>query len=202
MTAPVTHTEKQLLAESAGGSQPAFAELFHLYKDKLYSYLLRLTASPELTEDIVQEVFLTLWANRDTLVQVEHFNAYLFRMARNRVINAFRRMAKETLILATLNRPAPETGTEAEEKLAAAEVQARLKAALDRLPPRQKQVFLLSRQDGLRHDEIARILSIAPSTVNNHLIEALRFIRQELGQYLHTAAGAWCILSVIAAIEK
>src|SRR5688572_23770248 len=174
------NNENELIRYAAAGDATAFAALFRLYKDKLYGFLLRATGSPEMAEDIIQDIFLRLWKNRETLPEIGRFGAYIYQMARNQVINSLKRMAKETLILDELVKTREAVRTDAEDRLNVQEVNKHLLTALEKLTPRQKLVYTLSRDKGLKHDEIARFLGISPSTVNNHLIEALRLIRQQL----------------------
>lgn len=174
------NNETELIRYSAVGDATAFAALFRSYKDKLYGFLLRATGSPEMAEDIVQDIFLRLWKNREKLPEIGQFGAYIYQMARNQVINSLKRMAKETLILDELVKTREAVRMDAEDRLNVQEVNKHLHSALEKLTPRQKLVYTLSRDKGLKHDEIARFLGISPSTVNNHLIEALRLIRQQL----------------------
>lgn len=174
------NNEKNLLRLAAEGDSAAFAGLFRIYQHKLYGFLLRATGSPEMTEDIIQDIFLKLWKDRSNLSQIEQFGGYVYRMAQHQVINSLKRMAKETLILNELGKVQPQTGMDAEARLSLQEVTQSLHQALNKLTPKQKEVYTLSRERGLKHDEIARYLNISPSTVNNHLIEALRLIRQQL----------------------
>jgi RNA polymerase sigma-70 factor (family 1) len=184
-----TYTEQELLQLSADGDEAAFTILFNLYKHRLYSYLLRLSGSPEMTEDVIQEIFLKLWDQRTSMGQIEQFGAYVFRMAQHRIINSFKRSAKETLILAELRRQTKSPVSEAEDNLSAREVQRRFHEALEKLSPRQKLIYQLSRDHGLKHDEIAQRLHISRSTVNNHMILALRTIRDHLGPVTAIFAG-------------
>lgn len=174
------NNEKELLRCSAAGDEAAFASLFRVYQHKLYGFLLRATGSPEMTEDIIQDVFLKLWKDRENLLHIEQFGGYVYRMAQNRVINSLKRMAKETLILEELGKVQTLTTSNAEEQLSEKEAKNNLHSALDKLTPKQKLVFTLSREQGLKHEEIAAFLNISPSTVNNHMIEALRQLRQQL----------------------
>lgn len=172
--------EKDLLRYAAEGNSTAFATLFNNYKDKLYRFLLQVNGSPEMTEDIIQDVFLKLWKDRTNLVNVQNFGGYLYRMAQNHVINSLKRMATETHIIQELSKKQENACSDVEEHISLQEVNRSLHSALNKLTPKQKLVYTLSRDKGLRHDEIARFLNISPSTVNNHLIEALRTIRRQL----------------------
>ncbi|MBO9151250.1 RNA polymerase sigma factor [Chitinophaga sp. GCM10012297] len=174
------NNETELVRYAASGDATAFAALFRLYKDKLYGFLLKATGAPEMAEDIIQDIFLRLWKNREKLPEITHFEGYIYQAARNQVINSLKRMARETLILDELVKTREAGRTDAEDRLNVHEMNKNLHSALEKLTPRQKLVYTLSRDKGLKHEEIARFLDISPSTVNNHLIEALRLIRQQL----------------------
>jgi RNA polymerase sigma-70 factor (ECF subfamily) len=189
--------EKELLKQSAEGDANAFAGLFRMYRHKLYGFLLRTTGSPEMAEDIAQDIFLKLWKNRELLTEIEQFGGYIYRMAQNQVINSLKRMARETLILDELGKTPPLTDPDAEAQLSLQEVTQSLHHALDKLTPKQKLVYTLSRERGLKHEEIARYLNISPSTVNNHMIEALRLIRQQL----RTSPEAFTVLLILLVFQ-
>lgn len=192
------NNETELVRYAASGDATAFAALFRSYKDKLYGFLLKATGAPEMAEDIIQDIFLRLWKNREKLPAIVHFEGYIYQMARNQVINSLKRMAKETFILEELVKTCEAVRTDAEDRLNVHEVNRHLHSALEKLTPRQKLVYTLSRDKGLKHEEIARSLGISPSTVNNHLIEALRLIRQQLSARPEAIALlAFCLLENI-----
>ncbi len=196
-------TEQDLLQRAAAGEESAFAELFTRYKFKLFGFVYKLTQSAEMAEDVVQDVFLQLWKNNASLAGIDNFSSYLFRMAQNQCINAFKRMARETAILKQLlTGEAAFTPDTPESALAYKEMEALFKKAIDQLPPQQKKVYQLSREQGLKHEEIAEQLQIAPGTVKNHMVQLLRTLRELLDNNLHPPAGLYCFLLVIAAFEK
>ena len=117
MNSEPIHTEKELLLLASQGSEPAFTLLFNRYKHKLYSYLLSLTASPEIAEDIIQDTFLKLWKNRSSIEAIDHLGGYLFKTTRNLAINAFKRMSKETIILSKLQSQQNSVNTKADDTL-------------------------------------------------------------------------------------
>lgn len=177
------YNESVLLKQLAEGNEEAFRKLFLAYKDKLYTYICKLSGSAETAEDMVHDVFLKLWEKREALPDIDNLNAYLYQISRNKSINLFRRMAKETLILSEIGRDEGIPGSlEGENRLIHADVLASIREAVDKLTPQQRQVFLLSRQNGLKINEIARKLGITERTVTNHMSQALRFLREELSR--------------------
>ncbi len=183
--------EKILLRQLATGNERAFEKLFHIWKDKLYFFILRIVNTPENAEDIVQEIFTKLWQDRDKLIQIEHFSAYLFQMAKNQAISGMRRMAHETLILSELKKNATVAGLPVDETFLQKQLQEKLQEIVNNLPSRQNEVYTLSREQGLKQDEIARRLGISISTVQNHMTEALRTIRRQLQDYFPIALFYW-----------
>ncbi len=178
-----SYTEQRLLQNAAAGNSKAFTELYNLYSDKLYSFSLRLTESPELAQDIVQNVFLKLWKDKTQLRDVENFNSYVYRMARNQALNAFKRMTNETIILARIQRELEVYEMNAEENMHYKEVESLLTSVVKELPPQQNLVYKLSKEQGLKNNEIALLLKISPYSVKNHLAVALQTIRECLRNY-------------------
>ena len=165
----------------AGGNEDAFRVLFNGYRSRLYTYILKLSRSNEIAEDTVHDVFLKLWENRQNLAHVDNLNAYLYRMAHNKAYTGFKRRAKESLILALLEKE--QTGIyegASDDSISTKEVREFIQQAVNKLTPQQKKVFLLSRQEGLKLDEIATTLQISKNTAKNHLIQALHTLRQEI----------------------
>ncbi|HEY8895428.1 MAG TPA: RNA polymerase sigma-70 factor [Niastella sp.] len=175
------HNEKELLQMVAGGSEDAFRALFNGYRSRLYTYILKISRSNEIAEDTVHDVFLKLWENRQNLAHVDNLNAYLYRMAHNKAYTGFKRRAKESLILAVLEKE--QSGIyegASDDTISTKEVREFIQQAVNKLTPQQKKVFLLSRQEGLKLDEIATTLQISKNTAKNHLIQALHTLRQEI----------------------
>ncbi len=196
MLVQTLHNEKELLLLASQADQGAFTTLFHLYKNKLYAYVLRLTESEMLAEDIVQDVFMKLWNDHHSLNTIDNFGSYLFRMSKNQVINHFKRMAHETLIMAELFHQNPVGHNETQEIVALNEVEKILGDILEKLPPQQKTVYHLSREEGRSHDEIANLLKISPNTVKNHIVQAMSTIRTQLRKHADTMLLVAAIISV------
>lgn len=189
------YTEKELLSLLAQGDEIAFTKLFYSYKDKLYSFLIHVTGSPDAAQDVLQDVFLKVWKDRQVFVGVDNLNAYLFRMAQNHAINGLRRQSRTALILTEIAREERADHT-AETILSGKEVQALLQQAVGRLTPQQRQVFELSRNQGLKYEEIAAQLNISVSTVRNHMVQALKQIREYI-LAAYPIGAVYCALLLI-----
>ena len=188
-----SYADAALVRQVMEGSEAAFTELFHRYKYRLFGFMYKLTESAEMAEDVVQEVFALIWKHRSKLGEIENLDAYIFRMAQNRAINAFRKMARETLVLSELKQALP-SPVSAEQALEARDLEKTIRTLVDRLPAQQKLVYTLSREQGLKHQEIADQLNIAPGTVKNHMIQALRTLRRHLDEFpQHPKLVVWFI---------
>lgn len=168
------------MQEVAEGSIAAFRVLYQSYQAKLYSLIFALTESRVLCEDIFQDVFLKIWEQRAKLPEVENFNAFVHALARNRVFDGLRRVANEESIIAELAGKASEGHSVTDAAVQYHELHNQLHLIVQQLPPQQKQVYLLSREEGLKYEEIAARLHISVATVNTHLSRAMQHIRKHL----------------------
>ena len=133
-----------------------------------------------MAEEIVQEVFLKLWLNRQKMEGMENPEGYLYRMTANLVLDHFSLMAHEQSIrkYAGIN-PDQAIDTTTEEGLRFKEARNWLKMAIKQLPPQRKVIYEL-RQQGYSYEEIGSHLKLSVNTVKNQLISANRFIRDYL----------------------
>ena len=181
-----TYTEKELLLLASTGCEESFTQLFHLYNDKLYSFILRLTKSEEQTSDFIQDIFMKLWINRANLANVDNLGSYIFRSAQNQAINSFKRTMNETSILTKL-QASDNAENNIEANFEYKNLETKLNTVINNLPPQQRLVYTLSRVQGLKYDEIAKQLHISPATVKNHMIQALKTIKEFLRNDLNIA---------------
>lgn len=168
---------EELLHHTSKGDEAAFSRLYRLYKNKVYTVALKLTESSFMAEEVVQDVFLKVWIRRETLASVRDFEDYLFIMTRNHVFTAWKRSERRQSTEGQWQMLFPESTNSAEHDFTAKEYQATLQKAIDLLPEQQKQVYLLSREQELKREEIARLLQISPETVKTHMSRAVRYIR-------------------------
>lgn len=170
-------TERILLHQAATGDQRSFTILFEHYSKTVYPFALKLTRSEDLAEEILQEVFLKIWVNRQNLLEIENFGAYLNRVTRNYAYNVLRRIAHENLIAFELSKQTTEEVNNTEEEVIYRDLEHSLNEAISCLTPQQKLIYTLCHQEGLKYSEVANRLNISSSTVHTHMKLALKFIR-------------------------
>ncbi|MBB6108328.1 RNA polymerase sigma-70 factor (ECF subfamily) [Mucilaginibacter lappiensis] len=170
-------TERMLLHLIATGDQKSFTMLFEHYSKTVYPFALKLTRSEELAEEILQEIFLKIWINRQNLPEIENFGAYVNRMTRNYAYNVLRRIAHENLIAFELSKQMTEEVNDTEDAVIYRDLEHSLNQAISCLTPQQKLIYTLCHQEGLKYSEVAGRLNISSSTVHTHMKLALKFIR-------------------------
>ena len=164
----------------------AYAELFEEMYEPLFRYVRSITRSPDAARDVTQDVFIRLWEVRDSLTPEQSLEAYLYRIARNRAYNHERNQRtrtekEETVRDRTPAQPAPPTRPDTQTD--AQQLEDRLWRWIGELTERQREALVLSRFDGLSHDEVADVMDISPRTVNNHIVRALKHLRGRLNDY-------------------
>jgi RNA polymerase sigma-70 factor (ECF subfamily) len=171
------YTEQELLKLVAEGDKNAFTQVYNNYRNKIYSIAFELTESTTVAEEIVQDTFLKIWVKRESLLEVEHFRAYLFTITRNYVFTALKRIARKESIEVSAIQDVPLYDHDTEDRVLNNEYTRILQAAIDRLPEQQKQVYNLIKKEGLKREEAAAALHLSPETVKTHLAQAMRSIR-------------------------
>lgn len=174
--------EDVLLCELVNqGDEAAFRRLFSKYHQPVFAYACKLTRSREIALDAVQEVFMKTWINRSHLNGNLSIKAYLFSAIRNYVFDYLKKaMHSEKLRQHILyHQPGSVAGTDHRVILRELEeAQARI---IDSLPPQRRQIFRMSRYEGLSHEEIAERLGISRNTVKDQIVKASRVLREQLG---------------------
>lgn len=160
-----------LVVRAREGDSAAFEVLVRRYQRRIYQLALRMTASTGDADDITQEVFLTAWRRLPEIRQEAAFVGWLYRTATNRCLNLLRRRRPtaeldETTMAEVSGRQDPQRSTEASEQLTA------LSAALTRLAPQQRAVWLLREAHGRSYEEIASLLDTTPHAVRGRLARA------------------------------
>ncbi|KLT68185.1 MULTISPECIES: RNA polymerase sigma-70 factor [Flavobacterium] len=180
------YTDEELVALLKQGKDRAFDELYFRYRDVLVRFVYQRIKSIPISEEIVQEVFTTIWERRKTLVIQKKFSAYMYTSVRyvtldyiksNQMTDAY---CKEVFDRNTVIEGNNNT---TEESIYHDELQQALDKATSLLPKKAKEVFILSRFKQYTNKEIADELNVSHETVKYHIAYALKFMRLYLGQF-------------------
>ena len=173
--------ESRLVERVRRGDAAAFDTLVRRYMRRAFAVAFRLLGNREDAEDLVQESFLAVLQKVDTFERGRAFSPWFFRILVNRGLNA--RKARAVRATEVLPETAPAAGGTPEHAAERAELRARLRCALERLPERQRVIVELFEVEGFGGPEIADILEISDGTVRWHLHEARRALREALAEY-------------------
>ncbi len=175
----MNHDEQQLIRQIRDGHAAAFEAIFKRYHAALHRFVWHLTRSPEAADDVLQTLFLKIWRNRRDWQPKGSLSAYLFRAAKNAALNYLRQPGgpdgrPQTFADSDESSVSPEKIYDDEETLRI------IRAAVDSLPEGCRTVFILSRYENKKYNEIAEILEISVKTVENQMGRALRLLRDKL----------------------
>lgn len=163
------------------GSREAFTMLYNLYADRLYSFALVQTKNKQMAEDVVQDTFLKLWNNRSNLNCYGNVQALVFTMARNLIIDAFRRKTANVDIESYLQQhEAISNATSPEDSLYFNETKVHIQQAKALLSSKECKIYEMSREQNMPIKEIAETLNLSPQTVKNYLTSTLKVFRSQL----------------------
>lgn len=160
-----------------GIDKKIFNENFRYYYRPLCMYALHYVKDIDSSEDIVQDCFTEVWERKVSLEDVDNMRAYLYTMVRNRCSHFLKEKSKQQVTNdEQLYEVEDETNEEEYEERSFLE--AKMLTVIENLPERCREALLLSRRDGLKHEEIAKNMSVSVNTVKNHINKALKIIRQ------------------------
>ncbi len=168
---------KILLKQLAAGDEQAFRIIFDHYKSPFYGAAFKMTRSAHVSEEIVQEVFVTIWVKRHLIGGANRPENYIFTILHNCIYAHFRKIARERQLKSQLEKEQDESEDLIESLLLEKENKAILENVISQMPPQQRLVYKLAKQEGWTREEIAQRLNISPNTVKNHLAAAVEYLR-------------------------
>ncbi|CAM3361746.1 RNA polymerase sigma factor [Zobellia roscoffensis] len=169
-----------LIGRLKKGEEDAFIYLVDHYNKRLYGYALSLTNNHALAEDILQNVFLRTWEQRKKISITASLQNYLFKSVHNEFINQYKKK-RSTMVLEQKYFNALDRATAAHDDVSLEKVISKIKKEIQKLPPKCREVFLLSRNEGLTNLEIAHHLNVSIKTVEAQITKAFSVLRKKLG---------------------
>ena len=172
--------DNEFISSLKRGDSKGYQFLVTSYHQKLCVYANSLTNDPHLAEDIVQNVFMSIWKNRNKLKEEFVIKSYLYKSVYNEFIDQYRKN-KKVLVLDKKYIDALTYFVEEEDEKSLEKLIYIVKKEIDKLPPKCKQTFLLSKEEGLTNLEISQYLNISIKSVEAHITKAFSVLRKSIG---------------------
>jgi len=164
------------------GEVKAFDEIFEIYNQRIYQFAKTILKNKEDAKDVVQEVFLRIWQNRNEINEYSTFKSYLFTIAYNIIVDHFRKSLKDKKYKDFLEANINEVDSSQERHIEFSDLNKLYEQAVEQLPPRRKLIYKMNRNEGLTYEEIAARLNISRNTVRNQMAKTLQFLRKKIGK--------------------
>ena len=180
MWSTVVHTDQELLLSIKEGNREAFTQLYHRYSVRLYQNLLPLVKSPQIAEEIIQDLFVKVWEKRAGIQIQGSMVHYLFRIGENLVYDFFRHAAQDRKLKAQLSYYMSTDDPIAEWYLDMEQKEELLGKAIEQLPPQRQRIFRLCKLEGKSYQEVSLQLGISISRINDHIVKAIKTIQKHM----------------------
>jgi len=180
-------SEKIHITSLKTGGIKLFEEIYNAYYPVLCNYAESITKNTDIAEDAVSEVFLKLWEGRDTMVIEGSLKSYLFKSVYHQSLNALKHIRVQNKYRDFFLHHLPLSEDETDYPLSGVienEINEILQKTIDQLPEQCRKIFIMSRIDGMKHEEIAQELDVSINTVRTQIHRALAKLRIELKDYL------------------
>ncbi|MGK7394031.1 MAG: RNA polymerase sigma factor [Candidatus Cyclobacteriaceae bacterium M3_2C_046] len=171
---------KQLTTLLKDGDIKAFDEIYHRFVPRVLGFLSRVYKDQELAKEVTQEVFIKIWEVRQVIQPEKSFEAYLFQIAKNKIYDLLQQQKRKYEVYQKIIPD--DLSNEVEDEILLDDLKQQVSQVVNKLPDSQKEIFLLSREQLLSNEEIARQLQISRRTVETQLYRVLKKLKKELAK--------------------
>lgn len=162
------------------GDKAAFEEIYRLYSRRLYLKVFKMVKDKDVTDEIIQELFIKLWEHHQSINEEKSFQSYLYVIAQNQVYDYFRKLASDNKLMQSLmtgiysqHLQVSNVDVLVENK----EIAGLIKIAIDQLSPQRKMAFTLCKIEGRSYKEVSEIMGVSIATINSHITQSMQHIR-------------------------
>jgi RNA polymerase sigma-70 factor (ECF subfamily) len=173
--------EKILIQEINKGNKKAFTFIYHKYYGDLCKYIYGYTKNRHKAEDVVQSTMLYIWDKKEHLNAEKSFKSYIYQIAYHQFINSYRQEKDKDNFIIEYKHTALSYFIEEKEELIS-EKSILVKKAIEDLPPKCKEAFLLNKKHGLKYKEVAKELNISVKTVEIHISKAIKRLKEKISK--------------------
>jgi RNA polymerase sigma-70 factor (ECF subfamily) len=174
------NNDEDLLLRVKNGDEVAFELVFYRYKGKLYDFIRRSLPADQDAESLVQDIFTKLWINRQQLDPTKSLNAFLYTVARNEIYGQLRKVLVRRKYMEELSFSVSNAGQTTEHQLEYDELTRFVSQLVKKMPEKRREIYELSRNEGLSYKEISQQLGISENTVDSQLRKALDYLKENL----------------------
>ena len=173
------HTERELVEKLNKGDSFAFEVLFYKYRGKIKGFATKMAPTQIDPEEIVQEVFVRVWLKKETIGPDKNFQSFLFSMTKNLVLDHLKSAVNRKLYFVGAHFQQDLLIEEDAETKYQADQEEKMLSLIQEIPERRREIFYLSRFQGMTYKQIAEKLNISENTVDSQIRNALSFLRKE-----------------------
>lgn len=181
MTSYSDLSDDRLVSLLKEGDRIAFTQIYERYKYLLYVHAFRRLGNIEETEDLIHDLFTTLWNRRETFELKSHLQGYLYTAVRNRIFKILAHKDIESDYIASFHQIGEQSADLTDHLVREAQFKAMIEDEIAALPAKMREVFEMSRKQHLSHREIANQLGISEQTVSKQITNALKILKARLG---------------------
>jgi len=177
-------SDKELFVLLIQGDESAFSEIYRRYKEALYFHANRSLKDHDEARDMVQEVFTSLWTKRASLRVPNSVDAYLYGSIRNRILNYIAHQKVMDRYISSIDSFLERGNYNTDDTVRQKELERILLTEIERLPKKMREVFELSRNEGLSYKQIAEKLNISDQSVKKQMQRAIKILRIKIKLHL------------------
>ncbi|GGW48523.1 RNA polymerase sigma factor [Arenibacter certesii] len=189
-----TYSNDELTEQLIHGNEKAYIVLLDTYQRRLYAYALTLSGDPHSAKDIVQNVFLNTWRSRKTLNPDLSIQNFLFKSVYNAFVNHYQQQKSSMILYNKYVEALKEVVEESHENDLARMIKV-MNTEINSLPPKCKEIFIMSKKEGLTNREISEHLNITVKAVEAQITKAFRILKNRLGEKYKMVLYAFIAMS-------
>ena len=177
-------SEKEELELLRNASMQTFESLYHRYSGKLYNFIMRVSkGNAYISEELVQRTFIKVWESRESVDPEKSFISYLCTIAKNMLLNEYEHQTIQFIYEEYIKVKTTDQDNNTEKEVDKNLLEEYIEHLTDQLPPKRREIFILSRKEGLSNKVIANRLNITESTIETQLSKALAFMKSQLNSH-------------------
>jgi RNA polymerase sigma-70 factor (ECF subfamily) len=178
--------QEELVVQLKNGTESAFNEIYKAYSKPIWLRILRLVKDKDVADEILQDVFVSVWKNRHQLAPEKSFKAFIYTIAQNLVFNYFRKNTADNNLVNNLLLNNPHHYLNIDQLMEEAELRRFLDNAVELLSPQRKRAFILCKLEGKSYEEAGKIMGVSVPTINSHITQSLQFLKDYFFKNLKT----------------